>query len=143
LVALLRDIRTSEKRAIHRTALTADGRKIDRRSLGPMAGTAIKLCPDGEITLGLTIGEGIETTLAGAQHGFWPAWAAGNAGGMANFPVLAGIECLALLVDNDKPGQEAALRCSRRWTAAGREVFRVVPRVAGADMADLVEERAA
>jgi hypothetical protein len=36
------------------------------RSLGPMAGCAIRLWPDEVIELGLVIGEGVETTLAAA-----------------------------------------------------------------------------
>ena len=77
--------------------------------------------------------------------GFRPCWSLGSAGAIRNFPVL-GIESLTILVDNDEPdrngrrvGQDTALECSQRWTAAGREVRRVVPRRQGADMADLVE----
>jgi hypothetical protein len=35
--------------------------------------------------------------------------------------------------------REAAAECSARWTAAGREVHRLVPRQVGADFNDLVE----
>ncbi|MGE9008152.1 DUF7146 domain-containing protein [Leptospira interrogans] len=125
MVALFRDIRTNEPRAIHRTALTADGHKIDRKSLGPIGGCAIKLTPDASVEQGLTIGEGIETTLAGMALNF------------------TGIEALTILVDHDKSGQESALECSRRWTSMGREVFRVVPTVADTDMADVVGQVAA
>jgi hypothetical protein len=57
-----------------------------------------------------------------------PAWAAGSAGSMRRFPVLAGIETLTILVDNDQSGagQDAARECSARWTAAGRDVIRLV-----------------
>jgi len=61
-------------------------------------------------------------------------------------PVLNGIEALTILVDNDEAdrngrrvGPDAAAECSARWTAAGREVRRIVPRRTGQDMADLVE----
>jgi putative DNA primase/helicase len=67
----------------------------------------------------------------------------GDAGGVARFPVLAGIECLTILVDNDATGQAAALECSKRWTGAGCEVFRVLPTEAGTDMADIIRGRAA
>jgi hypothetical protein len=69
----------------------------------------------------------------------------GDAGAVAKFPVLAGIGCLTVLVDNDANGvgQAAALECSRRWTSMGREVFRVVPAAVGTDMADIVRGRAA
>jgi hypothetical protein len=59
---------------------------------------------------------------------------------MRSFPVLAGIETLTLLVDNDANGigQEAAAECSRRWTAAGREVVRLTPTGIGADFNDVI-----
>jgi hypothetical protein len=145
MVALYRDIRTNEPRAIHRTALTASGDKIDRKFLGPKGGCAIKLSVDENVTQGLTVSEGIETALAGMALSFQPAWALGDANELARFPVLSGIECLTILVDNDKSGtgQAAALECSRRWTRAGREVFRVVPNTPDTDMADVVRERVA
>jgi putative DNA primase/helicase len=145
MMALYRDIKTNEPKAIHRTALTVDGKKIDRRALGPKAGCAIKLSSNEDVTQGLTIAEGIETALAGMALNFRPTWALGDAGAIAKFPVLAGIECLTILVDNDASGtgQTSALECSRRWTSMGCEVFRVVPTEAGTDMADVVCRRAA
>jgi putative DNA primase/helicase len=145
MVALFRDIKTNEAKAIHRTALTPDGEKIDRKSLGPIGGCAIKFTPDEDVAEGLTVGEGIETTLAGMALTFRPAWALGAAGAIAKFCVLPGIEALTILVDRDAngTGQASALECSRRWTKAGREVFRVVPATLGADMADIVRERVA
>jgi putative DNA primase/helicase len=50
LVVLIRDVVTDEPAAIHRTALTADGCKIERRALGSKGGGAIKLTPDAGIT---------------------------------------------------------------------------------------------
>lgn len=145
MVALFRNILTNEPQAIHRTALSADGKKIDRKALGPIAGAAIKLSDDADVTMGLHIAEGIETTLAAMALGFSPAWALGAAGGIAKFQVLGRIEALTILVDHDKPdergrqaGHAAARECADRWIAAGREVRSVVPRRIGADMADLV-----
>jgi putative DNA primase/helicase len=140
MVALLRSIRTNEPKAVHRTALTPDGKKIDRKALGPKAGCAIMLSASEDVGLGLTIGEGIETTIAGMSLNFRPAWALGDAGEIAKFPLLAGIECLTILVDNDATGtgQASAIECSRRWTGAGREVFRIVPVKVGHDMADII-----
>jgi putative DNA primase/helicase len=145
MVALYRDIKTNEPKAIHRTALTANGEKIDRKALGPKAGCAIKLNSDEDITEGLTIAEGLETALAGMALNFRPAWAVGDAGEMAKFAVLSGVGSLTILVDRDPngTGQSAALECSRRWTSAGREVFRVIPTAVGMDMADVVRGRAA
>jgi hypothetical protein len=146
LIALFRDVLTDEPKAIHRIALGPEGILIGKRMLGRVAGCAVKLDADENVELSLSIGEGIETMLAARMRGFKPAWALGSAGAMKNFPLLNGVECLSIIVDHDLPdkngrqaGQEAALECSERWTAAGREVRRIVPRRQGADMADLVE----
>jgi hypothetical protein len=143
LVALWRSIDRDAPSAITRTALAADGSKIGRKALGRIAGAAIKLSADEDVTHGLTIGEGLETVLAGMAEGFPPAWVVGLPG-IVKFPVLAGVDCLTILVDNDNPdrngrraGPAAARECSERWTAAGREVRRIVPHALGADMADL------
>jgi putative DNA primase/helicase len=118
LLALRRDIRTDEPRAIQRIALpdmrtiqeisftefaAADG-QIARRTLGPKSGTAIKLSLDVMVTRGLTVGEGLETVLAGMVKGFRPAWALGDASSVSNFAALSGIEVLSILVDNDADG---------------------------------------
>jgi hypothetical protein len=146
LIALFRDVRTDEPKAIHRIALAPSGILIAKRMLGRVAGCAVKLDADENVELSLSIGEGIETMIAARMRGLRPAWAVGSAGALKNFPLLNGVECLSIIVDHDLPdrngrqaGQEAALECSQRWTAAGREVRRVVPRRQGADMADLVE----
>jgi hypothetical protein len=112
---------------------------------GQTDGCAIKLAADEDVTEGLTVGEGIETVLAGMALNFRPAWALGAANSIAKFPVLSGVDCLTILVDRDASGtgQASALECSRRWTKAGREVFRIVPATLGADMADIVRARVA
>lgn len=154
MIALFRSIVGDEPVAIHRTALTLDGRKAPlentKLTLGPVEGAAIKLSPDAEIAGGLAIGEGIETTLAGIVLGFTPAWALGTSGKIGRFPVLPGIESLTILVDHDDvakskkgAGQLQARECSARWTAAGREVFRVIPVAPGADMNDVIRSRVA
>jgi len=148
LVALFRDVLTDEPKAIHRIALAPGGILIAKRMLGRVGGCAVKLDCDADVEHGLPVGEGIETMVAARMRGFRPAWALGSAGTLKNFPVLNGVDALTIVVDHDLPdkngrqaGQEAALECSQRWTAAGREVRRVVPRRQGADMADLVEVR--
>jgi hypothetical protein len=147
MVALFRSVVTNEPVGIHRTAIDPVGRKIDRMTLGRIGAAAIKLSADEKVEQGLTIGEGIETTIAGMMLGFRPAWAVGFAGGIRAFPVLGGIDCLTILVDHDAPdrngrqaGLQAAQECSERWTGAGREVQRVIPRRQGDDMADLAKE---
>lgn len=88
MVALLRDIHTNEPCSIHRTFLTAEGAKIEKRMLGRAKGAAIKLSPDEDVTHGLHIGEGIESTLSGIYMDLLPAWCLGRAGAIAEFPVL-------------------------------------------------------
>ncbi len=146
LIALFRDITTNVPKAIHRIAIDADGKKIAKKMLGPVAGCAIKLDADENVELGITIGEGLETTLAGRQLGFRSAWALGSSGALKNFPVLAGIEALTVLVDNDAPdragreaGQAAAKECGRCWKAAGREVLAFTTDTIGTDIADIIE----
>jgi Toprim domain len=143
MLALLRDVMTNEPRAIQRTALTPSGEKIGRLTLGPKNGAAIKLTREEDVTYGLTVGEGAETTLAGMALGFQPAWALGDADGVRCFRVLSGIEALTILVDHDASGtgQRAAIECSARWTAAGREVLRVIPDEPGADINNLICEQ--
>ena len=143
LVALYRDIQTNEPRAVHRTALSACGEKTGRMYLGPKAGAAIKLSPNDEVAQGLTIGEGIETTLSAMMLGLTPAWALGDAGGIGNFPVLAGIDGLTILVDHDAngAGQAQAAKCRDRWLGACREVLTVIPNRVGYDINNLLGAR--
>jgi putative DNA primase/helicase len=145
MVALMRDVVTDEPRAIIRTALTPAGEKLDRKMLGRKAGAAVKLSPDEAVSTALTIGEGVETTLAAMMLGFAPAWACGDAGAIRAFPVLPGIESLTIVVDRDQSGtgQQAAIECSARWTTSGREVFRVIPIRPGADLNDVLQSRTA
>jgi hypothetical protein len=145
LVALFRDIRSNEPRAIHRRPLSLAGKALSHWvAYAPTGGAAIKLCPDDAIahTAELAIGEGVETTLSGMQCGFSPAWAVGDAGHLDAFPVLDGVSTLTIFVDNDDNGrgQCAALQCSARWTDAGRIVTRVTPVAAGTDINDVLRE---
>jgi putative DNA primase/helicase len=147
LLALWRDIASDSPRAIHRRPLSPANDKLGPwKALGPTTGAAIKLCPHDAVAMAgeLAIAEGVETTFSGMQqYGFVPAWAAGDAGHLRAFPVLSSVQTLTILVDNDASGtgQDAALACSARWTAAGREVFRLVPRQVGADANDLLLQR--
>ena len=141
MVALFRDIRTNEPKAIHRTALTPDGQKIDRMSLGPIGGCAIKLTPDEDVTEGLHIGEGVETCLAAYLAGYRPVWALGSAGAIGKFPVLGGIDALTILTERNDGGANAGAvaEVSERWHDAGREVL-TVEMLIGDDMNDAWRE---
>ncbi len=147
LIGLFTTIVGGRPIAVHRTALTPDARKIDRRTLGPISAAAIKLSDDSDVTMGLHVAEGIETTIAAMMRGFAPAWALASAVGISKFPVLNGIASLTIIVDHDEPdargrqaGHAAARQVAERWMTDGREVRSVVPRRIGSDMADLVTE---
>jgi putative DNA primase/helicase len=141
MIALFRNIVTDAPQAICRTFLDAEGRKIERKFLGPVGGAAIKLDSDDTVLGGLHIGEGVETCMAARQLGLRPAWAVGSAGAIAAFPVLSGIEALSLLREHDEANQCAADACAARWRSAGRQVLDVWPE-RGKDVNDTLGERA-
>jgi putative DNA primase/helicase len=133
MVAAMSDPVTGEVRAVHRTALTPDGQKIDRRMLGPAGGTAIMLTPAAET---LAVGEGIESALSAKQLGFGPGvWAMGSAGALGRLPVLDGVQRLVLLEERDSASANAVSDCGHRWIRAGRAVSVVLPTV-GKDLND-------
>ena len=109
MVCLVRDMMTDEPKGIHRTALDHEGRAIEingnkRLSFGPIAGGAIKITLDEDVTTCLGIGEGLETTLSlqfVPEFGHSPIWSLLSANGLASFPVLSGIECLWIAADHD------------------------------------------
>jgi putative DNA primase/helicase len=155
LVALMTDPVSGKATSIHRTWLARDGSgkasiPRPRRILKahPAAGI-VRLWPDEEITLGLVIGEGIETCLAGARAGLMPVWACLNAANLAAFPVLPGLEGIIVLVDHDRPnpktgtraGIAAALAVMQRYSDAGldpeRDINAILPPTEGQDAADL------
>lgn len=141
MVAMVTDAVSNEPLTMHRTFLTTDGKKapIDRTRSplkgGRKKGGVIRLFADEEVTLGLGIAEGIESALSAVILGFSPVWACIDAGNMAAFPVLEGIESLTVFIDNDPPnpntgkaaGQSAFAAVAGRWLEAGREVRHVLP----------------
>lgn len=146
MLALMSDPLTGEPCGVHRTLLARDGKA---KAPGPlpakmMCGAAgvIRLVPDADVTSGLGLAEGIETSLSVMQAFGWrPVWAAASAGAIRNFPPLAGIEALTLFADPDGVGIEAARRCAERWSEAGREARICIP--PAGDFNDLARERAA
>jgi putative DNA primase/helicase len=129
MLSLMRDIRTNEPRAIHRTALHEAGRGKSelaglgnaKKMLGPSKNAVIKLAADDAVVDGLGIAEGIETALTLLCADWSPVWACGAAGAIERFPVLPGIECLTIFADADRPGMAAAEKCQEHWNAAGLE----------------------
>ena len=137
MVAAMRDMETGRVVAVHRTRLTQDGCKVDRKMFGPTRGAAVMLDPPEAVTIGLAVGEGVETCLAARQLGLRPAWALGSVGAISALPVLPGIETLTVLGENDTTGASARA-CSEvgtRWHRAGRLVDIVTPRT-GSDLND-------
>jgi len=144
MVGLFQDISMDEPCGIHRTFLDSAGRKLARKMLGRAKHAAIKLDADENVTLGLTIGEGIETCIAASLAGFRPVWALGSANAIANFPVLAGIEAITILGEVGDGGVNtcAAQACAARWIKAGKDVLFVEP-LTGGDMNDVWREAVA
>jgi hypothetical protein len=142
LVALVTHAETRRPMTLHRTWITATG-KADVSPAKmlwpgcPAKGGVIRLWPDECVVGGLAIAEGIETALSLA-HGFTPVWSCIDAGNLAAFPVLAGVESLLIGADHDDAGLRAAEACARRWHAAGRAVRIALAPEAGADLNDLV-----
>jgi len=129
LVALVTDVLTAEPISLHQTWLAPDGSgkaPVDRprRLLKDhrKAGGVIRLVEDAEVTLGLAVAEGLETALT-TMRAFRSTWACIDAGNLAAFPVLPGIEALTIVEDRDPAGQAAARACADRWLAAGVEVW--------------------
>jgi hypothetical protein len=89
------------------------------------------------MTMGLIIGEGVETCVAAKQLGFSPIWALGSVGAIETFPVLGGIECLTILAEAGEPSRKAVQKCFERWRAAGREV-EVLKSTIGGDINDAI-----
>jgi hypothetical protein len=143
MVALYRDALTNEPCGIHRTflhpdgrpVLNADGQKI-RKMLGRAKGAAIKLHEHEEVGCGLHIGEGIETCLSARILGYRPTWALGSSGAIADFPVIAGIEAITVLAENDAASNRAAKACRATYEAAGCESW--ICRPPYGDMNDLL-----
>jgi hypothetical protein len=138
MLTAFRLVTTDRLVAVHRTLISDDGEKIDRKMLGPVAGAAIKIDDDTDVEQGLTICEGFETGLAGRELGFRPVWALGSAPAIGLFPVLAGIDALTILAETDNTNEKQRRICGNRWAAADREILIATPRVAG-DMNDALQ----
>jgi putative DNA primase/helicase len=127
LVALITDIHPNAPLSLHRTWITPTGKAaIDtpRLLLGnhSIDGGVIRLWPDDEVVAILGIAEGIETALSLAWAPM-PVWAAIDAGHLAKFPLLDGIQTLVIAQDNDPAGIAAAGTCAARWTLDLKQVL--------------------
>jgi hypothetical protein len=92
------------------------------------------------VTTCLGVAEGIETALSMRlvpEFGTSPVWSLISAGGLAQFPVLPGIECLWVGVDHDAAGLKASRAAATRWRTSGAEAFLITPSEPRADLNDL------
>jgi hypothetical protein len=127
LVALVTDQHTGKALSIHRTWITSTGKADVNPPRLFAAGQSIKggvirLWGDEYVGGGLGIAEGIETALSLA-HAMTPVWAVMDAGHLAAFEVMAGVECLTIAADNDAAGIAAVEACASRWINAGHTVY--------------------
>ena len=147
MLAVFRDILSGRPKAISRTFLTTDAKKIgNAKFTGPVKGAAAMFDAYDAVLEGLHVGAGLETVLTGCQYkNFKPAWALGSDGAVEKFPVLAGVVALTIIQENDENGssQRACRACALRWHAAGREVFIDVPKPGFNDINDVIRGKGA
>jgi putative DNA primase/helicase len=143
LVGLITDAVTNVPLSLHQTWIRPDGTKaqLDAQRLllkgHRKTGGVIRLWPDEAVTGGLAIAEGVETALS-AAHAFTPVWSCIDCGNLAKFPVLAGVECLSIVADNDAAGMSAARRCGERWAMSGAKAWIIKPAHPGTDLNDML-----
>lgn len=134
---------------VHRTFLTADGRKAPIEKPKMMMegttpkGSAIRLSEprDGE----LGIGEGNEDSLSAEQvHGV-PCWSLWSADSLAAFLAPDGVRKLWIFANNDPNfhGQSAAMACARANKARRIEVEVKWPEQPGTDWNDILQSQGA
>ena len=114
---------------IQRTYLTADGRKAfgrdSKRSLGSIAGHAIRCAPAG--VDGLIVTEGLEDALSLQQEAGKAAWAAAGAGMLPAMRFPVGTRSVTIGADGDDAGETAARRAANAFTARGLMVRIIRP----------------
>ncbi|MCX2721974.1 DUF7146 domain-containing protein [Roseibium salinum] len=130
LIAAFRNVFNDQVTGIHRIALRPDGRKIGRKMFGVVCRAAVKLDPVGPH---LAIAEGIETGMSGRPLGIQlPVWVLGSVGNIGKFPVLDGVERLAIFCEAGKASADNARMCGKRWRTNHKRVHLIHPK-AGAD----------
>ena len=118
LIAAFRSITDNQVTGIHRIRVDQPELwpKAERKMLGRITGSAIKLDPVGDR---LVIGEGLETCLAARQLGLRPVWALGSATGIESIAPVNGVDELTMLGENDNGrNQTAADKCRDNWRRA-------------------------
>lgn len=133
---------------LHRTYLTADGRKADVPSpkkltaaAGPLAGACVALHQPARGAIG--IAEGIETALAAWCASGIPTVAAYCAGNLAAWQWPSGAQRVVIFADNDRAGRGAADTLRARVLAARLRCEVLSPTDDGADWCDVWAQRGA
>jgi hypothetical protein len=121
---------------VHLTRLSPDGQQkagteADKIMIGTPLGSPIILAAPPDLA-GLAIAEGIEDALSVHEATGLGVWAAGAASFM---PALAAavpgwVECVTILVDDDKPGRTNADELAGRLERLGFSVRLIVPQMA-------------
>lgn len=134
--------------ALHRTYLSADGRKATvpavrklTGSSGPLAGACILLHKPRAGVIG--IAEGIETALAAWCASAVPTVAAYCAGNLAAWGWPAGVKRLVIFADADNAGRKAAYTLRARALGAGLRAEVLTPTTECTDWCDVWAERGA
>jgi len=145
MVALITDAITAKPISLHLTYIMPDGSAkapVERPKIllkgHRKSGGVIRLVDDAEVTMGLGIAEGIESSLSVMKSGWKPVWAAIDAGNIKTFPVLPIIDYLTIFADKDIAGMRAAQECEKRWLEAGRKAIIVSPKNIGDDWNDVI-----
>jgi len=141
MLALMTHPITGKPTGCHRTYIDSNLDRIERGMLGLKG--VVRLLPDNEVSTGLAIGEGIESSISGyLLFDAPPVWSALDAGNLGKFPLLGGVEALTVFADNDPngTGQDNARKCMMRWRAGGREVTLHTPRAGDSDFNDMLQD---
>ena len=136
--------------ALHRTWLTADGRKAPvpgpvkkvSPACGSLAGGCIRLgwlAADAPAVLG--IAEGIETALAARSASGLPTVAAYSASSLEGWQWPPELRCLVIFADADSAGADAAGKLRHRARASGLAVLVKTPSTPGLDWCDVWARR--
>jgi hypothetical protein len=125
--------------AVHRTWLRSDGCgkapvSNEKMAYGPCGGGAVRLA---KAAPEMAIGEGIETCLSFLQETGIPIWATLGTSGMKSVILPDIVRDVIILVDLDRPGEDAAKEAAARFTNEGRRVRLLRPRT-GKDINDAV-----
>jgi hypothetical protein len=140
LVARVTTVIGNKAIGIHRIWIrSGEAKAVAKMRLGgsPDHPVCIRLWPDEDVTLGLGIAEGVESALA-AGGMFRPVWSTIDAGQMAKFPVLPGLEFLTIFADYDKAGLAASKAVWLRYLEAGVNANHLRPAHVGQDVNDMV-----